>query len=158
MEFPNPPQGYQAIPWRIPIWFFRLGLGWVFGTRALLLNHAGRVTGKNRQAVLEIIHHSPESSSFTVVSGFGPKSNWYKNITANPNVEIQVGRKRMKAIAKELRPDQAETIFLDYVEKFPNTFRSLANILGYNIEHTPEGYQSFGRQIPIIRFTSQPEK
>ena len=28
MKFPDPPRGYKPIPWRLPIWFYRLGLGW----------------------------------------------------------------------------------------------------------------------------------
>ena len=153
MNFPEPPRGIRAIPWRLPIWFFRLGLGWIFGGRFLLLSHTGRKTGKNRQAVLEIIHHSIENQTYTVASGFGPKSDWYRNVIANPDVNIQVGFKRMKAIAHQLDPDQAEPVFLEYVDQYPQSIRFLTMSPGYELEHTTEGYKAFSRQIPIIQLT-----
>jgi hypothetical protein len=78
--------------------------------------------------------------------------HWFQNITHNPNVNIQVGGKKFEAIAQQLEPDQAELVFLDYVNKYPQGFRSLAKLVGYDIEHTIEGYREFGRQIPIIQF------
>ena len=153
MKFPDPPRGLRAIPWRLPIWFFRLGLGWLFGNRALLLIHTGRKSGKTRQTVLEVVKHIPEEASFLVASGFGTKSDWYQNVTANPEVKIQVGLKRTAAVAQQLSQDQAEEIFLEYVSKNPQVFRSLAKMIGYEIEHTEAGYRAFGREIPIIRIS-----
>ena len=31
MKFPAPPRGLKAIPWRMPIWIYRLGLGGLMG-------------------------------------------------------------------------------------------------------------------------------
>ena len=152
MKFPDPPRGIKAIPWRMPIWIFKLGFGWLFGNRALLLSHTGRKTGEKRQTVLEIVQGSSDNQSYTVVSGFGPKSHWYKNISHNPFVNIQVGSKKIAAVAHQLESEQKEKIFLEYINKYPQGFRFLANLVGYEIEHTPEGYRGFARQIPMIQF------
>lgn len=61
--------------------------------------------------------------------------------------------KKYNATAYQLGPDESEKAFLEYVEKYPRVFRSLANLIGYEIDHTPEGYREFARQIPIIKFT-----
>ena len=158
MEFPDPPRGFTAIHWRFPIWFYRLGFGWLFGSRALLLTHIGRKTGIKRQTVLEVVHKSDDTKSYTVASGFGPKSHWYQNITQTPEVSIQVGLKKMVATANFLDPDQKELIFLDYVDRYPQGFKLLANLVGYEIEHTQAGYREFARQIPMIQFTVQQAK
>jgi len=152
MKFPDPPRGAKAIPWRLPIWFYRAGLGWLLGNRMLLLSHTGRKSGKIRQNVLEVIDSTTDKQSYTVVSGFGPKSDWYQNISLNPDVELQVGMEKYRATAYHLDLDESEKVFLDYVNKFPRVFRSLANLIGYEIDHTPEGYREFARQIPIIKF------
>ena len=152
MIFPDPPRGIKAIPFRAPIWMFRTGLGWIMGSRFLLLTHIGRKTGLPRQTVLEIINESPDRQVYTVVSGFGSKSQWYKNIIHNPKVKIQVGTKKFQALARRLDPDQAEKVFQDYIQRFPRGFQTLAYLIGYQIEHTEEGYRKFSRQIPIIQF------
>ena len=153
MKFPDPPRGLKSIPWRMPILIYKLGLGWIMGSKFLLLSHTGRKTGETRQTVLEIIHYSPENHSYYVVSGFGTRSHWYQNIKQNPRVTIQVGSHRMQAVAQRLEPDEAENIFLAYTQKYPQSIRLLAKIMNYNIVHTPEGYQAFGREIPLIHLT-----
>jgi len=154
MRFPDPPRGLKAIPWRMPIWFYKLGLGWILGSRFLLLTHTGRKSGKLRQTVLEIIHYSPEEHSYYVVSGFGTRSHWYQNIKQDPRVKIQIGPNRMEATAQQLDPDEAENIFFAYTQKYPQSIRLLAKTLGYDIVHTAEGYRSFGREIPLICFST----
>ncbi|MGB2963376.1 MAG: nitroreductase family deazaflavin-dependent oxidoreductase [Anaerolineales bacterium] len=154
MKFPKPPRGAKAIPWRMPIWIYRLGMGWMLGNRALLLSHKGRISGKTRQTVLEIIHHSPGDQTYYVVSGFGTQSHWYQNIHQEPRVKIQVGSNQIEAIATQLDPDETELVFFSYAQKHPQALRGLANLLGYEISHTPEGYRSFGREIPVIQFSA----
>ena len=34
MKFPAPPRGIKAIPWRMPIWIYRLGFGFIMGRRS----------------------------------------------------------------------------------------------------------------------------
>ena len=153
LSFPSPPQGLKAIPWRLPIWLYRLGLGRLLGGKFLLLTHRGRKTGQLRQAVLEIILAEPEKNRFLVVSGFGTGSQWYKNIQIEPKVAIQVGAKKISAIAEQLGKEQAGLAIVDYAERFPGNLKTLARILGYEIEHTPAGYRNFGEKIPVIEFT-----
>jgi hypothetical protein len=42
---------------RAPIWLYRHGLGWLFGSRLLMLEHVGRKSGQPRYVVLEVIGH-----------------------------------------------------------------------------------------------------
>ena len=47
----QPPSGVSRALFRAPIYLYRLGLGWLFGKRILLLNHIGRVSGTQRQVI-----------------------------------------------------------------------------------------------------------
>ena len=40
---------------RAPINLYRVGLGFLFGTRLLMLEHVGRRTGARRYVVLEVV-------------------------------------------------------------------------------------------------------
>jgi hypothetical protein len=41
----------------------------------------------------------PVGGNFVVFSGWGVGSSWYRNIRANPDVRIRVGRREMRATA-----------------------------------------------------------
>ena len=68
---------------RAPIWLYRFHLGFLFGRRMLLLEHLGRKSGARRYAVLEVVDH-PRTDEYVIVSGFGERSQWYRNVVANP--------------------------------------------------------------------------
>ncbi len=153
LSFPEPPRGFNALLWRMPIWLYRLGFGWLLGEKALLLTHIGRKSGQSRRAVLEIIHAYPSENRYLVVSGFGIGSQWYQNIKEEPRVTIQVGSKKINAIAEQLEKKLAGDAMLAYAEKFPGNLKTLSRFLGYEIDHTPAGYRAFGEQIPVIQFS-----
>ena len=139
----------------MPIWIYRLGFGFLMGEKALLLTHQGRKSGKDRQTVLEIIHCESKAGIYYVVSGFGSRSQWYQNIVQNPSVTIQVGSRKMAARAQQLGSEEASQQILDYTERNPKNLQILGSMMGYEIEHTPEGYLAFGKEIPIIQLRTQ---
>ena len=57
----QPPAGLTRFLFRIPIHVYRLRLGRLVGSRLLLLNHIGRVSGKPRRTVLEVAEHVGDS-------------------------------------------------------------------------------------------------
>lgn len=59
---------------RAPIWIYRAGLGFVFGSRLLMLEHTGRKSGLPRQVVLEVVDH-PAPDTYVVPSGFGERAH-----------------------------------------------------------------------------------
>lgn len=99
-----PPTGWRRYLWRAPIHLYRVGLGPLMGKRFLLLNHIGRKTGLPRQAVVEIARYDPEANVYYVASGFGKKSDWYRNLQAHPDVTIQVGNKKCGRMPACFRP------------------------------------------------------
>jgi len=151
-KIPDPPRGYKAILWRLPIWLYRLKLGRLMGHRALLLTHIGRVSGQPRTAMLEVVHYDPESNTHYVASGFGEKSQWYQNIMKNSEVTIQAGNKLIPAVAERLKVDKAEKIFEIYQRKHPNAIKNLSKLVGYEIGDSEEEMRAFRRSIPIIAF------
>lgn len=74
------------------------------GTRALLLRTVGAKTGARRTNALS---YARDGRSYVVVASMGgaPKSpGWYHNLRADPEVEIQVGTRRMPATARPVLP------------------------------------------------------
>jgi deazaflavin-dependent oxidoreductase (nitroreductase family) len=69
----------------------------------LLLTTRGRRSGLRRTGAVSFM---PVGDHFVVFSGWGVESNWYRNIRANPDVTITVGRRRMAATARVVEDPQ----------------------------------------------------
>ena len=110
---------------RAPIALYRLGLGVLFGSRMLLLEHVGRTSGAPRYAVLEVTDR-PGPGRYVVVSGFGERAQWFRNVVAEPRVRVSVGRRRaVPATAHRLPQDRAAALFADYPRRHPRAWARL---------------------------------
>ncbi len=148
----KPPRGFSRVLWRIPIFFYRVGLGGLLGNRLLLLKHQGRKSGLPRQAVIEVVKIDRESGCYYVVSGFGPKSDWYQNVVAHPDVSIQVGSRQMDVQAVPVPVPQRQEVLLDYNRRHPGALKTFSRILGYAIDESEADVNFLASIIPMIRF------
>ncbi|NIS82513.1 MAG: nitroreductase family deazaflavin-dependent oxidoreductase [Anaerolineales bacterium] len=147
---PRPPRGIMRIIFRFPITLYRAGLGWVFGDRALMLTHIGRISDLPRQAVIEVMRYDKESDTYFIASGWGEKSDWFLNIQKNPHVQVIVGRRRFKAVAKLLPIEQAADEILRYARRYPLAFRILTRFIGYRVRDTEEDIRACAQVLPLF--------
>lgn len=152
---PKPPRGITRAFYRVPIWLFKINLGGLLGKRFLLLTHTGRKSGLQRQTVVEVVKHEPEDNRFYIASGWGENSDWVRNITANPQVKVQVGGQRWDMIAERLTPDQSEDVIFDYAQRHPSAMMSLARMMGYELDGTEGDFRELGRLLPIFALKSK---
>jgi deazaflavin-dependent oxidoreductase (nitroreductase family) len=146
------PQGLARLFFRLPIWFYRMGLGSLLGNRFLLLTHQGRISSQERQTVLEVVRHDKEKTTFIVAAGFGPGSDWYRNIHKNPNVTVQSGKYHWKMIARFLTSEQAGEELLSYSLRYPLAWRELVHFMGYQLNGKAEDIRDMGKFIPMVEF------
>ena len=98
----DPPGRFLRMVLRLPLWLYRLRLGFLLGRRFLLLTHTGRKSGLARQAVLEVVRHDRATGTYVVASGWGEGSDWFRNIQKTPNVVVTVGLEQFAAKAVRL--------------------------------------------------------
>ena len=77
----------------MPRYVYLWHLGWLLGHRFLLLTHTGRNSGVPRQTILEVLQHETASDAYYVLSGWGGKADWLRNVEKTPEVIITVGRR-----------------------------------------------------------------
>jgi hypothetical protein len=65
------PAGALRLAFRLPIYLYRLNLGWMLGHRFLLFVHLGRKSGLLRETVLEVILYDPATRESVVLSAWG---------------------------------------------------------------------------------------
>jgi deazaflavin-dependent oxidoreductase (nitroreductase family) len=116
---------------RMPITLYRAGLGFLFGSRMLMMQHTGRRSGAPRYVVLEVVDR-PGPGEYIIVSGFGTTAQWYRNVQADPQVRLWVGWSRAtRATATAMSTGESAAALERYVERHPKAWNSLRD----TIEH-----------------------
>ena len=96
----------------------RVGGVWE-GTPLLLLHHTGARSGRQR---VNPLGYSRDGGRYVVIASNGgaPRHpGWYRNVTAEPNVAIEVGTATLAVVATEATGDERERLFRDQAERFP---------------------------------------
>jgi deazaflavin-dependent oxidoreductase (nitroreductase family) len=110
---------------RAPIALYRHGFGRLFGHRMAMLEHRGRKSGAARYAVLEVIHHGPHE--VVLVSGYGQRSQWFRNVQADPAVRVwTAGLRAVPARAEILSSGDS----LEQLNEYRTRHRRAATTLG----------------------------
>ncbi len=152
MHIPHPRRGLWRALFRAPVWLYRWGLGGLLGNRFLLLTHKGRKSGRLYDTVIEVIKHDPATNTYYVVSGFGKRSDWFRNIQKTPEVTITVGRRRMRARARVLPTDEAVAVFKDFIRHHPTELKVLLRLYGYSSMDTEADMRRFVEEYPVVAF------
>ncbi|MGV9800524.1 nitroreductase family deazaflavin-dependent oxidoreductase [Mycobacterium sp. NPDC003449] len=152
----HPPKGLSRLLYRAPIQLYRIGLGRLFGNRIMVLHHIGRVTGKEREVVLEVVDHDRETGSFVVASGWGPKAAWYRNVLHTPDVTIQVGGHTLPVTATPLDQDEGADIFGRYATEHRLLAKYLLpRLMGFSVDGSEADFRAAGQRIPFVRFVKR---
>ena len=144
------PRGFTRWLVRAPIWLYRHQLGWLMGKRFLMLTHTGRKSGLPRHVVVEVVRYDPNTGDYVIASGWGERSDWYRNIRQTPRVTVTVGRRAHPALAERLAPDDAEQELRTYARLHPAAARSLARLMGYSLQDTEADFAALSAHMPII--------
>ncbi|HVO54813.1 MAG TPA: nitroreductase family deazaflavin-dependent oxidoreductase [Solirubrobacterales bacterium] len=90
------------------------------GTQTLLLTTVGRKSGEQRTAPLI---YAPDGEAFAIVASKGGSDEppaWYLNLTANPEVEVQVQGDRFRARARTASSEEKARLWPTLVAEWPS--------------------------------------
>ena len=132
---------------RAPVWLYRARLGFMFGSRLLMLEHTGRKSGIRRYVVLEAVDH-PDPHTYIVAAGFGHRAQWLRNVRATPRVRVYAGSRRpVPATARPLTSEETAAALTAYARRHPRAWAALKPVfeatLGARID-------SDGTSLPMI--------
>jgi deazaflavin-dependent oxidoreductase (nitroreductase family) len=142
----------QRALFRLPIYLYRLELGWLPGHRFLMLTHRGRKTGLLRQTVLEVIHYDPPTSESIVIAALGERADWYRNIQAGPPLEVQTGHLRYVPQHRFLTEDEAYEVLTTFLQAHPFEARVATILLGWEYDPTEAGRRRLARTVRLVAF------
>lgn len=153
-------KGFLSWVFRTPIPLFHLGLGRLFGKRVMLLTHIGRRSGLRRETLLEVVKYRNDGPEVVVANGFGPGSDWVRNIEAKPEkVEVTLGSRHFPADHRFLGEQEAVDVVKDYEHRnrfiAPIVRKGFSWLLGWRYCGSDEDRRRFVQQIPLIAFRAR---
>jgi deazaflavin-dependent oxidoreductase (nitroreductase family) len=129
--------GASRLAFRLPIYLYRLDLGWLLGHRGLLLIHREHESGLLRETLLEMILYNSATGESVVLSAWGEKADWYPNVGATPALEVRTGGQRYEPDQRFLVPEENHAVLADYRRHHPPAF--LVFVKGARFRLSAEG-------------------
>lgn len=146
------PTGLTRKMLKLPVHFYRLGLGRLFGDRLLMVNHWGRVTGKRYQTVVEVIRHEEQDDSYLIASGWGPGADWYRNLLRRPRTTVEVDGQTKQVTAEPLPAEEATEIMTGYFWRHRAVAkRMLPRLYGYWVDGSKADFHEVAERVPVLR-------
>jgi deazaflavin-dependent oxidoreductase (nitroreductase family) len=146
------PAGPLRLASRLPIYLYRLNLGWLLGHRFLLLVHQGRRSGLLRETVLEVILYDPVTRESVVLSAWGEEADWYRNIGAAPALEVRTGGQRYVPEQRFLAPEENHAVLANYERRHPLAFRIFVRAFGYPLGGTEAMRRELASSLRLVAF------
>ena len=138
---------------RTPVMLYRIGLGG-FMRGQLLLTTVGRKSGRPRRAVVDVLRHDAATDTYYVASAYGARSDWYRNLEANPTLRAQVRWRRFPARATILPKEKAEEMLVDFWRRHRLYSRATMRLVGLKAA-SEEEVRAVARQMRLVAI--QPE-
>jgi deazaflavin-dependent oxidoreductase (nitroreductase family) len=98
----------------------RIGGRFLRGAPVFLVTTIGRKSGQPRTSPLLYLK---EGDDYVIVASKGGMSHhplWYRNIEANPDVEIEIGREKFKARARRANAEEKKVLWPKLVAMYPD--------------------------------------
>ncbi len=128
----------------ITTWLYRvsggkLGAKWSYGTPVMLLTTKGRKSGRPRTVPVLYLRDGHDLILVASKAGTSKHPHWFKNLKAEPRVEVEIGQERQAMTALRVSAEQKDALWPELVKMYPD-------FADYQARTT--------RDIPVIRLTA----
>jgi deazaflavin-dependent oxidoreductase (nitroreductase family) len=108
--------------------------------------------------MLEVLLHDRDTDESVVLSAWGEKSDWYRNLEAAPALEVRTGGKRYVPKQRFLAPEENHAIISDYGRRHPLAFRVFARVFGYPPHGTEDARREVASSLRLVAFRPRDAK
>lgn len=149
------PESWRRAFFKQPLALFKGPTAEILKSRCVMkLTTTGRKSGLPRETGVSFM---PIDGKYIIFAGWGVRSDWYRNLLANPNVTIQVGRQTMEATAVPVDdPDRRQALMRQMRARAgqcgpPEPVRTALKVLGL-FDYTGELDLAVaqGGELPVI--------
>jgi deazaflavin-dependent oxidoreductase (nitroreductase family) len=134
---------------KLPILQYRLGLGWMIGSYVLLLTTTGRKSGRQRHTPLEYMYDR-ENDRYRIAAGWGGHTDWYRNLSKDPHVKVQVGRRKFNTIAVKACDEEVAQHMMHVSKRHPEMDKVWNRWSDRPLDGTFESYVHAAKFFPSV--------
>jgi deazaflavin-dependent oxidoreductase (nitroreductase family) len=149
--------GDGKAPWlmipifKLPVFLYRLRLGWLLGTRFMQLTHVGRRSGKTHRTILAVLRFDENTRAVSAVSAW-KGSDWFYNIQSAPAQQVEIASIRYVPKQRTLTPEEIATTFIEYRKSHPIFARIICRIPGWHANSTYDEFLELARTLRGVAF------
>jgi len=155
----RPLLGLRRKPGRLAVAFFRLPLkayehnaGPAVGRTFLAFTHLGRKTGRSYQTVAMVARFDEATDEAVICAGWGPQTDWYRNLQAHPAVQVQLGGRTFVPQQRFLTDDEALAVIARFRREHPLRLRFFSTVLNWGDLGDDASAREFVRTHPFVAF------
>jgi deazaflavin-dependent oxidoreductase (nitroreductase family) len=131
--------------------------GRLLGHRFLLLRHLGRRSGRAHATVLEVLSWDEATREAIVMSGFGPRAQWLRNVLVAGEAEIEIAHERWAASVRVLGPSEAAAVLADFERRnrfvLPLARRLLSRLGRFEYDGSEDARRELAARLPLVAFS-----
>lgn len=132
--------------------FFRalytLGLGPIVGRLILLLTTTGRRTGRKRVTALQ---YEEVEGAYWLGSSRGTRADWFRNLVADPVVQVQVRSRRIRGRAEPITDAQRVADFLELrLERHPRMIGRILEMQGLPARPSRQQLVAYAARLALV--------
>lgn len=117
-------------------------------SRVLILTTTGRRSGHPRPTPLQ---YEEVDGVYYVGSARGTQADWYRNLKANPDVEVRVGSSHFSTVAELITNPVQIADFLEIrLRRHPHFMSVMLWIEGLPRKHTRSDLEKFSERLAIV--------
>jgi deazaflavin-dependent oxidoreductase (nitroreductase family) len=132
---------------RMPLWLYHRGWGWMLAHTFMLLVHIGRTTGRPHETVAMVLADDPDTRAVVICSGWGPDVDWVRNLRAGPAQQVRIVPEH-----RFLSDDEAFATSVAFRRRHPRRMRLISTILGWGDLRRDDAVRTFVTGHPFIAF------
>ena len=139
-----------------PILAYKIGLAPLIGRFVLLLTTTGRRTGLQRVTPLQ---YEVIDGVYHIGAVFGTKSDWVRNIQADPRVQVRVKNKFFHGHA-EIHTDPEDIAdFIQYrMSKHPQLIGLIMKLDGFTSKPSREELIEYSKSLALVRIAPESQR
>jgi deazaflavin-dependent oxidoreductase (nitroreductase family) len=136
---------FMHLPPRI---VYAIGLGPLVGNIILLLTTIGRKSGKPRVTPLQ---YEEIDGKIYLGAAIGQKADWFRNIQANPKVEVRVKSRRFSGLAEAITDTKQIADFLEVrLRRHPRMIGAMLRAEGMRMPPERSDLEQYATQLTLV--------
>jgi deazaflavin-dependent oxidoreductase (nitroreductase family) len=122
------------------------------GRTFVAFTHIGRRTGRPYKAVAMVLRYDEVTGEVVICAGWGPQTDWYRNLRALPPTEVQLGGRTFTPEQRFLTDEEAFDVVGAFRREHPYRARLISGILGWGDLQNDDTVRRFVRAHPFVAF------